>query len=66
VRMVVSLEEFCVVCESKFVSFSLQYLWTLIVILLLFRPENICKDYEVIERRNLGRERGRDIFVKTM
>jgi len=25
-----------------------------------------CKDYEVIERRNLGRERGRDIFVKTM
>jgi len=25
-----------------------------------------CKDYEVIKRRNLGRERSRDIFVKTM
>jgi len=25
-----------------------------------------CKDYEVIERRNLGRERSRDILVKTM
>ena len=25
-----------------------------------------CKDYKVMERKNLGRERSRDIFVKTM
>jgi len=25
-----------------------------------------CKDYEVIKRRNLGRERSGDILVKTM